>query len=121
MGNCLITRKGTNKKLNIVNLGSNSVSYTYGANPGYDIHTFTRTVTINIADKIPNYSNLGLTKDNFMVGLNTIESSYGDSYANVTSVSHSYSNGILTVNLNCTSRYGGNYIVGFSAYCAYLG
>lgn len=121
MGQCFITRRGTNKKLNIVNLGIILVSYTYGDNPGYDVHNFTRTVTINIANKIPNYSNLGLTKDNFMVGLNTIESSYGGSYANVTSVSHSYSNGILTVNLNCTSQYGGNYIVGFSAYCAYLG
>ena len=121
MGQCIITRRGTNKKLNIVNLGIISVRYTYGANPGYDVHNFTRTVTINIADKIPNYSNLGLTKDNFMVGLYTIKSGSGDAYANVTGVSHSYSNGILTVNLNCTSQYGGNYTVGFSAYCAYLG
>lgn len=121
MEQCLITRKGTNKKLNIVNLGSKSVSYTYGANPGYDVHNFTRTVTINIADKIPNYSILGLTKDNFMVGLNTINSGYSDAYANVTSVSYSYSNGTLTININCQSQYGGNFIVNFSVYCVYLG
>ena len=106
------------KKLNIVNLGSNSISYTYGG--GYDVMNFTRTVTIDISSKISSYSKLGLTKDNFIIGLNSINSQYGDVYAKVTGVSHSYSSGKLTIKINCTSLYGGNFTVSFSAYCAYI-
>lgn len=106
------------KKLKIVKLGSNSVDYV--GEWTYSELTINKTVTINIADYISNYNSLDLTNDNFIIGLNSIYSSYGDSIAKVNSVTHSYSNGILTININYSYLYGGKYTFNFSAYCAYL-